>query len=207
MQERQKAFNDSGHGGGGRPKDAISGGTNFESPNSGFWNLQMQELPFEKEAINIFAILGSIGHTLTSQRFFLNICCFEWVPRHFHNVNFNTIQSGHNFATVYHSEVLLGPVWCDSGFWRYQLCTNWGCARWSSVWYITCWFVLVWKCVQQCLLTGEKCFVAARVIIESPWAIREWTSQFRGKEMERWLLSGFEYIGKGKPTRQLSEWH
>ena len=77
MQERQKAFNDSGHGGGGRPKDAISGGTNFESPNSGFWNLQMQELPFEKEAINIFAILGSIGHTLTSQRFFLNICCFE----------------------------------------------------------------------------------------------------------------------------------
>ena len=77
MQERQKAFNDSGHGGGGGPKDIVSGGTNFEYLQiSGFWNLQMPELPFEKEAINIFAILGSIGHTFTSQRFFLNICCF-----------------------------------------------------------------------------------------------------------------------------------
>ena len=56
MQERQKAFNDSGHGGGGGPKDIVSGGTNFEYLQiSGFWNLQMPELPFEKEARNIFA--------------------------------------------------------------------------------------------------------------------------------------------------------
>ena len=31
-------FNDSGHGGGGRPKDAVTGGTNFESPK--FWFLE-----------------------------------------------------------------------------------------------------------------------------------------------------------------------
>ena len=38
MQERQKAFNDSGHGGGGGPKDIVSGVTNFESPK--FWILE-----------------------------------------------------------------------------------------------------------------------------------------------------------------------
>ena len=38
MHERQKVFNDSGHGGGERPKDAVSGGTNYESQK--FWILE-----------------------------------------------------------------------------------------------------------------------------------------------------------------------
>ena len=77
--------------GAGDPKMPFQEEPILSLQNSGFWNLQMPELPFEKEARNIFAILGSIGHTFTSQRFFLNICCFTWVPRHFDNVNFFTI--------------------------------------------------------------------------------------------------------------------
>ena len=47
--------------GAGDPKMPFQEEPILSLQNSGFWNLQMPELPFEKEARNIFAILGSIG--------------------------------------------------------------------------------------------------------------------------------------------------
>ena len=162
----------------------------------------MPELPFEKEARNIFAKkdFGQHRPYFYFQKIFLKHLLFWMSSQTLIMWIFSPVQ-------ILPLSITQRSFWDLNNVTLVVEDTNTDCAHWCSVWYITCWFVLVWSYVQQCVLTGEKCFVAAWVIIESPWAIREWTSQFRGKEMERWLLSGFEYIGKGKPTRQLSEWH